>query len=69
MSNEINLKRCTMRKLLVPFGSVALLTVSFAKAEQTPYEKLGGKKAIDADVQKEFLNAVDGLKYQIVSKK
>jgi hypothetical protein len=69
MSGGINLKRCAMRKFLVAFGSVALLTVSLTNAEQTLYEKLGGKKAIDADVQKEFLNAVAGLKDQIVSKK
>jgi hypothetical protein len=58
-----------MRKFLVAFGSVALLTASSANAQQTLYEKLGGKQAIDADVQKEFLNAVAGLKYQIVSEK
>jgi len=40
-----------MRKFLVAFGSVALLTVSLAKAEQTLYEKLGGKQAIDAVVE------------------
>jgi Truncated hemoglobins len=40
-----------MRKFLVAFGSVAFLTASLAKAEQTLYEKLGGKQAIDAVVE------------------
>jgi len=40
-----------MRKFLVAFSSMALLTVSLAKAEQTLYEKLGGKQAIDAVVE------------------
>jgi len=40
-----------MRKFLVAFGSVAFLTASFANAQQTLYEKLGGKQAIDAVVE------------------
>ena len=40
-----------MKKLLLAFGTVLFLTTGFAKAEQTLYEKLGGKKAIDAVVE------------------
>ncbi len=40
-----------MKKFLVAFGSVALLTASSANAQQTLYEKLGGKPAIDAVVE------------------
>ncbi len=40
-----------MKKFLVAFGAVALLTASPANAQQTLYEKLGGKPAIDAVVE------------------
>jgi hemoglobin len=47
----INLGRCVMKKFLAAVGTAAFLTVGLANAEQTLYEKLGGKKAIDAVVE------------------
>jgi len=40
-----------MKKFLAAVGAAAFLTVGLANAEQTLYEKLGGKKAIDAVVE------------------